>query len=287
MEPNFDISPGLFENNDQFTGPFFDKYKLRKADAPLPLDHGISKDYLFPTFYADVTCAMGIFFCDYAAAQAMMPHPSMRPVPGTRGRAIVAFSCYEYKKVLGIPAYNEIAMTIPVTVDDGYNPPLLPLVMKSFTKQGYYVFSMPVTSYENQLRGNKIWGLPKVTERIDIDIANGRCTTTAYDEQGNNYFELQVPTQGKDKHFNESGYLYSVLDGKRLKSQTNFQGDFKMTMNAGRIFSKGGKSDTPWLKLGDSPRAEALRKLQLEEIPFQFRFCPSMSACFDLAVERI
>jgi hypothetical protein len=31
------------------------------------------------------------------------------------------------------------------------------------------VFGMPVTSRENQLRGNKLWGLPKVTQQIDIE----------------------------------------------------------------------------------------------------------------------
>ena len=286
MQANFTIEPNLFPNEDQFTDPFFQQFNLTKADAPLALDNGISKHYLFPTFYADVTCAMAIFFCDYKQAEAMMPHPSMKPIKGTLGRAIVAFSCYEYKKVLNIAPYNEIAMTIPVMVGGGFSPPLLPLLMKSFKRTGYYVFSMPVTSYENQLRGKKIWGLPKVTEAIDIYTSAGLCTTTAFDENGTNYFELKVPTAGKLKQFDETGFLYSVLGDELLKSQTNFKGDFTINLNAGKLFSKGEKTDSNWLKLGDSPRSTELKKLQIESDPFQFRFSKSITSCFDKSIKN-
>ena len=36
-------------------------------------------------------------------------------MPGKR--AVLGISCYEYKHVLGIPPYNEIAFTIAVEVD--------------------------------------------------------------------------------------------------------------------------------------------------------------------------
>ena len=287
MSPNFIIEKELINNEHLFQDAFFKRFQLRYADTPLRLNDQISKNYQFPTFYGNVTCAMAIFFCNYERALAMMPHPSMKPINGTRGRALVAFSCYEYKNVLNIPGYNEIAMTIPVMVDGAFNPPLLPLVMKSFSKAGYYVFSMPVTSQENQLRGTKIWGLPKVTEDIDVQVNGNYCVTTAKDDTGKNYFELKVPTSGKLQHLDETGYLYSVLDGKRLKSQTNFKGDFYINKHINLIWKKNQKSETQWLKLNDSPRAAALRSLQIEESPFQFRFCKSMNSCFDLAEERV
>ena len=287
MKSNYAIEKEFIQNEHLFQDAFFKRFKLRHAATPLQLTDAIAKNYQFPTFYGNVTCEMAIFFCIYERALAMMPHPTMKPIKGTLGRALVAFSCYEYKNVLNIPGYNEIAMTIPVMVDGAFNPPLLPLVMKSFTKAGYYVFSMPVTSHENQLRGLKIWGLPKVTEEIDVQINDNYCTTIAKDEQGKNYFELKVPTTGKLQRLDETGYLYSVLEGKRLKSQTNFQGDFFINKHMNLIWQKNKKSDTIWLKLGDSPRATALKLLQIEEAPFQFRFCKSMNSCFDMAMERV
>ncbi len=281
MKPNTRIESGLVDNRGEFTDPFFERFELRTAPEPLQLRNGVTKTYSFPTFYSDVTCAMAIFLCEYGRAEAMMPHSSMKPVKMPGGRSVVIFSCYEYKKVLGLAPYNEIAMTIPIMVGGGWAPPLLPLVM-DFRRKGYYVFSMPVTSLENQIRGTSIWGLPKIVEEIEIATEGASCTTVARDVDGEVYFELKVPKQGSRKHFDETGHLYSMLDGRLVKSQTNFTGDFAVTTNAGLLWKKGRPAAAPALKLGSSPRADALKVLHLEEAAFQFRYSATMNSCFDL-----
>ena len=284
MKPNTSLAPGLVDNTADFTDPFFERFPVRPAPAALELADGLSKTYSFPTFYADVTCAIAIFLCDYRRACAMMPHPSMKPVSMPRGRAVVLLSCYEYKRVMNIAPYNEIAMTIPVMVD-GSAPPLLPLIM-DFKKKGYYVFSMPVTSLENQIRGTRIWGLPKIVEEIDISINNGHHTTVARDADGEKYFELTVPTIGKSKHFDETGSLYSLLDGKLLKSQTSFKGDFNVITQPNLLWRKGLRAERPALQLGTSSRADALKALEIEDTAFQFRFAARMMSCFDLPADH-
>ena len=281
MKPNTILDPSPVENSGSFTDPFFQRFELRPAPAPLALRDDLSKTYSFPTFYGDVTCAIAIFLCDYGQAEAIMPQPSMKPVKMPGGRSVVLFSCYEYKNVMNLAPYNEIAMTIPIMVNAGYVPPLLPLIM-DFKKKGYYVFSMPVTSLENQIRGAKIWGLPKVVEEIDISTAGSHCTTIARDENGEVYFELSVPKTGSIKHFDETGYLYSMLDGQLIKSQTNFKGDFTVNTNPSLLWKKGQRADNPVLKLGTSSRADDLRALEIEEVAFQFRYAETMNSCFDL-----
>jgi hypothetical protein len=286
MKANFNFGPEILDNQSAFQHPFYQRFELRKAPNPIQLTSEIAKNYDFPTFYGDVTCAIGIFFCDYDAAKAMMPHPSFVPVKATKGRAIVIFSCYEYKKVLGVAPYNEIAMTIPVMINPGFNPPILPLVMKAFKNFGYYVFSMPVTSEENRLRGVNIWGLPKVTQDIDITFNNDTCTTIAKDENGIPYFELSVPMSGKQQHFDETGYLYSILKGEILKSQTNFMNDFAVNKNMSLLWKQDIPATKPTLVLGNSPQADVLKKLKLSQTPFQTRFTKGMTCCFDLAVDK-
>jgi len=283
MKTNNHLDSGLVDNRDSFTDPFFQRFEVRPAAAPLTLRDGLSKTYSFPTFYADVTCAIAIFLCDYQRAAAILPHPSMQPVRMPRGRSVVLLSCYEYKKVMNIAPYNEIAMTIPIMVN-GYAPPVLPLVM-DLEKKGYYVFSMPVTSLENQIRGTGIWGLPKIVEQIDVSADDDHCTTIARDDNDNTYFELTVPTKGSPKHFDETGCLYTLLDGKLLKSQTFFKGDFNVTTNPSQLWRKGQRAVTPALKLGNSPRADILKSLEIEEVAFQFRYARSMNSCFDLPLE--
>jgi 2-dehydropantoate 2-reductase len=287
LKPTVDITPELLDNAQDpvFKTSFFDRFHLRRAPRPLQLTDEIAKDYLFPTLYGDVLCAQAIFMCSYEKAARLMHHPRIKPVAMPRGRALVAFSCYIYRNVLGVAPYNEIAMTIPIMVDPRVNVPVLPMVLDRFPEFGFHVFSMPVTSLENQLRGLRIWGLPKVVQQIEIEERGGQCVTVAHEEDGARYFELRVPTSGKPTDFDVSANLYSTLDGRLLQSQTCFQGTFNVEKHMGLLLKKGAVPDEPSLILGDSPSAQPLKDLEIEAHPFQTRFCRSMSSCFDLANE--
>ncbi len=282
MKTNHELSPGVLDNAGLFNDAFYKRFTLRPAPSPLALSDTVSKDYLFPTFYGDVTCALAIFLCPWERAAAMMPHPCMKPVRMPGGRAAVAFSCYEYKQVLGVAPYNEIAMTIPILVNPAINVPLLPLVTPWFKNFGYYVFSMPVTSLENQIRGVKIWGLPKVVQQIDVEEVGGDCVTTAMEASGETYFQLRVPTAGSPADFDVKSNLYSMHEGRIAQSETNFKARFNVTKYPGMLLGKSPKIEIPYLTLGDSPSGRILKELQLNPHPFQLRFARQMTSCFDL-----
>ncbi|MBI9091609.1 MAG: acetoacetate decarboxylase family protein [Desulfobacterium sp.] len=286
MKANYEIDDSLLDNQSTFNDSFFNRFHLRHAPVPLTLTPDISKNYLFPTFYNQVTCAIGIFMCSYDSAYAMVSQslgPKVKPVKMTKQRSLVAFSCYEYKSVMNVAPYNEIAMTLPVMVDPGVNPPLLPMVMdKHFKKFGYYVFGMPVTSKENQIRGNTIWGLPKVTQDIDITQEDGDCVTIAREETGEPYFKLRVPTKGKPVDFDVTSNLYSRLGNEMLQSETNFKASFQVNKYMGQLFKKNTTPDRNYLVLGDTPSARILKDLDIDAHPFQFRFAKQMTSCFDL-----
>jgi len=282
MKPDFNLTPEMPDNAGDFNSDFYKQFTLRKNTQPLQISDEISKDFSFPTYYKNVSCGIGIFMCSYEKALQVLPHPSMKPVRMPGGRAVVIFSCYEYKNVMNMKPYNEIAMTIPLLMDGGLSIPVLPLVSKAFKNFGYHVFSMPVTSEENRIRGQKLWGIPKVTERIDIEQKDGFSTTAAFDSNDKEYFRLRIPMDGKPQSFDETGSLYSIRDNDIIKAQTNFKGDFKVNKHMGLLLNKDKKSDSPLLTLGDSPRAEVLKSLEIEESVFQTRWSPSMEACFDL-----
>jgi len=281
MKATKSVRPDGPPNDASFRDTFFRRFHLR--DHTLALEDGITKTYPFPTLYADVGCSIGIFFCDYAAAERLMPHPHIKPVKMPRGKSLVIFSCYEYRQVLHVWPYNEIAMTIPVMANASFAPPMLPMLASGLFKRfGYFVFDMPVTSRENQLRGNKQWGLPKITRDIDIETGDDVCTTTAKGEDGEPFFTLAVPTRGKPTDFDVRGHLFSKRDGQILKARTCFLGRFNVTKHMGTLLAAGREPSRPWLTIGAGPDAERLRGLDIEPHPFQFRYTPSMSACFDL-----
>jgi hypothetical protein len=271
----------LLANEDKFQDPFYRRFQLKKRKVKLT--DSMEKEYDFPTLYGDVTCAQAIFLCSLEAAQALMPHPAVQPVRALKKHAVMAVSCYEYKNVLGIPPYNEIAFTIAVDVEKKKSPVLLPLMRNSYS--GYFVFSMPVTSRENCLRGNNIWGLPKVTQEINIDVSGSEAIVTAFDN-GAEYFRLRVPKKGKPTPMDETTYLFPKISGIVHKAQTNFKGDFLIKKNLGVLLNPGKVPAEPFLTIGDTPSGRALKNLQLAPMPLQMRYVEHMTACFDYYDEK-
>jgi hypothetical protein len=276
---NFDGS--LLANEDKFQDPFYKRFQLKKR--MVKLTDSMKKEYDFPTLYGDVTCAQAIFLCSLDAAKALMPHPAVQPVRALKNHAVMAVSCYEYKNVLGIPPYNEIAFTIAVDVEKKKSPILLPLMRNSYS--GYFVFSMPVTSLENCLRGNNIWGLPKVTQEINIDVSGADAIVTAFDN-GAEYFRLRVPKKGKATPMDETTYLFPKINGIVHKAETNFKGDFLIAKNLGVLLNPGKVPAKPFLTIGDTPSGKALKNLQLAPLPLQTRYVEHMTACFDYYDEK-
>jgi hypothetical protein len=156
------------------------------------------------------------------------------------------------------------------------------MIVPAFRNFGYYVFSMPVTSLENQIRGRRIWGLPKVVQELDLIEMNGNCVTVGREESGEPYFELRVPMEGTLTEFDVASNLYSRLGNRLLQSETRFQAAFHVTKYMQLLFRKGVKPQTPYLTLGDTPSGRMLKELEIEPHPFQLRFARHMSSCFDL-----
>jgi 2-dehydropantoate 2-reductase len=285
MKATWDIPEEMLDNQDRFTNDFYRRFTLRRAPQPLRINETLTKDYLFPTFYGDVSCSMAVFMCSYEKAAALVAEqlsPRIVPVRMTAGRALVAFSCYEYKNVMGVRPYNEIAIAIPVMVEPSCNVPVLPMVTDKFSRFGYYIAGMPVTSRENTVRGRKIWGLPKVTQDIDIYREGEDTIVKAMDSDGDTYLSLRIPTDGTPTGFDVSSYLYTQLGGKLLRSRTDFKATFNVKKNMQLLFRKAEKPERPFIQLGGSSFAPLLKRLEIEETPFQTRYAEHMSACFDL-----
>jgi len=291
MEPNWDIPDELLNNASEFNNQFYGRFNLKKGDNPVVMNNGIKKDYLFPTFYGDVTCAMAVFFCSYEKAEKLVQEKlgsKIKPVKMGKGRSLVAFSNYEYKKVLGVRPYNEIAVAIPLMVNPGiYNPPVLPMVLSSFKRFGYYIAAMPVTSDENTQRGHKIWGLPKVTQAIDVYHKDSNCFTEAKEKDGTTYLKIRVPEIGNTTAFDVSSYLYSLHEEQLKRSMTNFKGKFHVNKHMNLLFKKGVQPETPYIEIGDSESGQFYKNLEIEAHPFQLRYAENLSSCFDLPEKSV
>lgn len=281
MKPNLEYGEALLANEDKFQDAFFRRFSLRKGAAPFRLDDKVSRDYLFPIFYADVTCAMGIFMCDYRKAQAILPSSKLKPVRMTRGRSLVLLSCYQYRNVMHLRPYNELAMMIPVMADPAVNVPVLPMVTPFFGNLGYYAFGILVTSTENALRGT-IWGLRKTVREVDLLDEGEECVAVAREASGASTVELRVPKGGSVKEFDVKTRLYAPREGAIIRSEVCFKGSFRVTKYMKCLAAKGLEPDRSYLKIGDGEPAGVLRYLELERHPFQLRYAERIDSTLDL-----
>jgi len=282
MKPNFDIPTELLDNGSEFSDPFFASLELRRAKNPMLVD-GRPKDYLFPTLYANVRCAQGIFHCSFEAARALLYEQlGAKAIPPRMlgGRSIVAISCYEYRSVRGVRPYNEIAVAVPVRLDGKSGTPVLG-AFAGGPDAGYFIASMPVTSEENRLRGAHFWNLPKITRRIEYVESAKAIRFESYAEDGTTIdISLEVPTAGKPTHLDVKSFLATMKDGSLRRNPTAFAGDFAVNLHAGRLLGLAG--GTTALVLGRGEASDILRRLKVETRPLQTRSTASMNSYFDL-----
>ncbi len=274
--PNFHFIDKLIDNRADFQSEFFKRVPLYSHE--LKIDDTLTRDYFFPTQYDDVTTMTAMFACSYEKAKALMPDPSMLPLDLEFGRSVVIVTSFRYNKVIGIPAYNEVAVSIPIGI--GKKPKItdFPKFSDGSTDGlGFYVASMPVTSLENQIRGTHLWGLPKVVQEIDllVDKEKDRYTTVVKQEDGTEYLRVVVPTVGTSLDVDEKTNLYSILAGKVVKSESHTKGSF--------VVMSSLPDGWATIALGNSPSAQLLRNLQIADpTPMSVRFGRHVSSTFDL-----
>jgi hypothetical protein len=281
MNPSFDVPADLLDNGADFSNPFFAGLKLRRSREPLVIGK-VRKDYLFPTLYADVRCAQGIFHCSFDAALALLGEalgPGIMPPRMLGGRTIVAVSCYEYRKVRGVRPYNEIAIALPMRLDGKTGIPVLG-AFAGGSDAGYYIACMPVTSDENRMRGHHFWNLPKITRRIDIEEMDGLCRFDSFNEGGGLDISLAVPTGAKSRTLSVKSFLATKKEGRIQRNPTAFEGEFAVRVDASTLFGRARPGTD--LALGAGEASDILRRLSVEKRALQTRYVPSMNSFFDL-----
>ena len=281
MQINYELNEIPVENQNLFDEPFFRRFSQRKH--LVKLSENVYKGYSFPTFYKDIRFSTIAFLCSFDKAKELMPHPKIKPVKMTRDKAAIIFSCYEYKTVKEIEPYNEVGFLIPVLVNSVFKMPVIPLLMSNyFRKFGYHVISMPVTSLESKIRGDKMWGLPKQINNVNFDAIDSVFSCTIKEETGEDIVKLKVPMSGIPKHLDDTTWLYTQKEnGKKYKSQTWFKGDF-MVNKFTRQLLKPTDSGSQFIEIGDSKTGQLLKSLEIENHPFQTRYSHNLTSAFDL-----
>ena len=284
MKINKTLSDCPVPNQEKFDDAFFGRFFQK--EQKVRLTKNIHKTYKFPTFYKDIQLAAIAFFCSFKKAAELMPHPKIKPVRMKRGKTLIIFSCYQYNTVKEIAPYNEVGFLIPVLANYAFRLPIFPLLLgKYFKNFGYNVVCMPVTSLESKIRGDEIWGLPKLVTEINYSIESKHYACHVREEDGEDILKVKIPMTGKASHLNETAYLFTRKNNKILKSQAWFEGNFVVNNFTSQLFKRSLPTEQ-YLEFGNAKIGRLLRSMEIEEHPFQTRFSSDATSAFDLPLKN-
>jgi hypothetical protein len=214
---------------------------------------GPGKSVALPIRYFDLVMFGGRFSADITAVRQALPSARLAPVELAPGRAEVILAAYDYRQC-DLGPYREFGAWIPVVdQDDSANQ-----------RPGLYCHFLPLTSEEGRIGGVAEWGFPKFL--ADIAIAETpshlHCRVSVDDRE---IVSLEVEPAALVPTPQPAEFaIYTVKGDEIVRSRV------RSAWRDGVRAGVGGAR----VQLGDHPRADALRRLDLAPDAIDHRYEP-------------
>lgn len=213
---------------------------------------------------------MAAFPIDAARAAEVLPGNELHPLL-LFGKGILLVAVIDYRDT-NIGTYIEFSIGIGCTRGRRRVPlPLAALLQKHYGL-GQYVIDLPVSTEISVKGGKGIWGMPKHQGNLDFEVGSDT-VRSRYDKDGRMVAEIEIARPGYDRlPVFASAANWCAFRGMLMKSTVHVRA------RAGfRLFKKGSARFT----LGDSPRADVLRHLEIGENPIFTAYLPTSSGTLD------
>ncbi len=220
-----------------------------------------------PVFYYDNTAMTAIYTASTAMVRRLLPRSDMFPVEVRRGRALAAFTAFEYRDS-DIDPYNEFSISFPITFRKKNIPGLTVLSMMARRYFTAYVWQLPVTTERARIGGVEMYGYPKFLADI-VFSDEGSLLACTLSEGGKNILTLKGKKLKTSTEKVNRFKTYSIKDGVPLVAN--------VYMNP-REFGKSMSPKAAQLTLGDHDISNQLRSLDLSDKPLFFQYMPMMEA---------
>ena len=227
----------------------------------------LSLEGKLPVFYYDNTSMTAIYTASTEKVRRLLPLPDMHPVEVWGGRALVAFTAFEYRRT-DIDPYNEFSISFPITFRKKAIPGITLLGMMARRYFTAYVWQLPVTTERARKGGVEMYGYPKFLADITFATENDRLGCTL--------------SEGRKKIL--------TLKGQKLKTSVEKVNRFKtfslkdgvplvanIYMNPIQ-FGKSMNAKSVELTLGDHDIARQLQEIGMGIKPLFYQYMPVMEA---------
>jgi hypothetical protein len=248
--------------------------RFRRHSGRHALVDGIA--YVMPINSEESPALMAGFSVDGDAAAALLPGNELHLARLPNGRGILVVTVIDYRAT-DIGAYVEFSIALACT--HGARPwPLLPAaLLMRWSGLGQFVWDLPVSSRISVKGGKGIWGMPKHQGHLDFRVGE-RSMSSQYDLDGRLCCRISIerPTRWKVplRHFGAVNYC--AFRGMLMKSSIYFSDDAEVAV---------GRSADGQLLLGDHPRMDPLRDLDISDRPFFVAALPHSRGVLDDHVE--
>ena len=227
----------------------------------------LSLEGKLPVFYYDNTSMTAIYTASTDKVRKLLPLPDMHPVEAMSGRALVAFTAFEYRRT-DIDPYNEFSISFPITFRKKAIPGITVLGMMARRYFTAYVWQLPVTTERARKGGVEMYGYPKFLADITFTKENDILVCTL-SEGGKNILILKGQKLKTSVEKVNRFKTFSVKDGVPLAAN--------IYMNPIE-FGKSMNSKATTLSLGNHDIAKKLQEINLSSKPLFFQYMPIMEA---------
>ncbi len=213
---------------------------------------------------------MAAFSIDAERARRLLPEGEIHPLRLWK-RGVLLITVIDYRET-PIGKYIEFSVGIACTRGRAPAPPLLPLLLMKPFGTGQYVVDLPVSTEISVKGGKGIWGMPKHQANLSFSISDTR-VSSQYDLDGKLalHIDMRRPT-GIGVPLRATGVNWCSFRGMLMKSTVYFRSKPHFAF---------GRSAEAKLVIGDHPRVQPLKELDISDRPLFTVFFPEISGALD------
>ena len=213
---------------------------------------------------------LAAFPCDPEKARVLLQGNEIHPFV-LWDKALLLVTVVDYRQT-NIGKYIEFSIALACTHGPRQAPRLLPALLRGVYGTGQWVYDLPVSTEISVKGGRGIWGMPKHQANLNF-VEGERVISSQYDLDGQlgMYIEVQRP-RSTWLPINASAANYCAFRGMLMKSTIYFSGKAGFSM-----FQKGAAR----LVIGDVPRLQVLKTIDLEPEPIATLYLPEVTGVLD------
>ncbi len=223
-----------------------------------------------PVYCRNSPALFAVFEINPDKARKLIPGDEIHPMR-LWNKGLLVVSVIDYLDT-NIGKYIEFSIAIACTHGGKPAPRLLPALLMGHYGTGQWVFDLPVSSEVSVKGGKGIWGMPKHQGNLNY-IVGERVVSSQYDLDGQ--FAVKVEIERPDNVWlplNMGAVNYCGFRGMLMKSTVYFKG------KVGFSFHKKGSGR---LLIGDHPRVQPLKELEINPDPLLTAFLPQANGVLD------